>query len=225
MLTPCTPLPPLSFGCQTLPARPGRRALPAARCRPSATSGVGQRRWGAPGWGLPGGGLPAGELCSSPPFCPLLSLSISFFPSPFFSPSLSLSHSSFPLPPPPQEPESSEASQLRLVADRIPEVPFGLSTSPEVLSHYGVAPNTVTLFRTVRGLRVRHIAGGSRPWHRRCRSRRAASSWLGKLPCEGLRLPKRGSGSRVLWPAGFGEGGPRAARSQRCRSEIGSSSE
>ncbi|NXX45856.1 ERP27 protein, partial [Tricholaema leucomelas] len=48
-----------------------------------------------------------------------------------------------------QEPESSEASKFRLVAGRIPEVPFGLSTSPEVLSHYGVAANTVTLFRTV----------------------------------------------------------------------------
>ncbi|NXR13700.1 ERP27 protein, partial [Semnornis frantzii] len=48
-----------------------------------------------------------------------------------------------------QEPQSSEASQFRLVAGRIPEVPFGLSTSPEVLSHYGVAANTVTLFRTV----------------------------------------------------------------------------
>ncbi|NXF92048.1 ERP27 protein, partial [Eubucco bourcierii] len=48
-----------------------------------------------------------------------------------------------------QEPQSSEASQFHLVAGRIPEVPFGLSTSPEVLSHYGVAANTVTLFRTV----------------------------------------------------------------------------
>ncbi|KAM6211013.1 endoplasmic reticulum resident protein 27 [Sarcoramphus papa] len=48
-----------------------------------------------------------------------------------------------------QEPESPEASQFRLAAGRIPEVPFGLSISPAVLSHYGVAANTVTLFRTV----------------------------------------------------------------------------
>ncbi|XP_029819289.1 endoplasmic reticulum resident protein 27 [Manacus vitellinus] len=51
------------------------------------------------------------------------------------------------LPLPPQEPESAEASQFRLTAGRIPEVPFGLSTSPAVLSHYGVSANTVTLFR------------------------------------------------------------------------------
>ncbi|KAJ7422784.1 Endoplasmic reticulum resident protein 27 [Pitangus sulphuratus] len=48
-----------------------------------------------------------------------------------------------------QEPESAEASHFRLAAGRIPEVPFGLSTSPAVLSHYGVSANTVTLFRRV----------------------------------------------------------------------------
>ncbi|XP_009569847.2 endoplasmic reticulum resident protein 27 [Cuculus canorus] len=48
-----------------------------------------------------------------------------------------------------QEPESSEASEFRLAAGRIPEVPFGLSSSSAVLSHYGVAANTVTLFRRV----------------------------------------------------------------------------
>ncbi|NXK00181.1 ERP27 protein, partial [Corythaixoides concolor] len=48
-----------------------------------------------------------------------------------------------------QEPESPEASRFRLVAGRIPEVPFGLSTSPAVLSHYGVAASTVTVFRRV----------------------------------------------------------------------------
>ncbi|NWX11995.1 ERP27 protein, partial [Aegotheles bennettii] len=48
-----------------------------------------------------------------------------------------------------QEPESPGASQFRQAAARIPEVPFGLSTSPAVLSHYGVAANTVTLFRRV----------------------------------------------------------------------------
>ncbi|KAM6301952.1 endoplasmic reticulum resident protein 27 [Podargus strigoides] len=48
-----------------------------------------------------------------------------------------------------QEPESPEASQFRLAAGRVPDVPFGLSTSPAVLSHHGVAANTVTLFRRV----------------------------------------------------------------------------
>ncbi|KAM6093481.1 endoplasmic reticulum resident protein 27 [Chlamydotis macqueenii] len=48
-----------------------------------------------------------------------------------------------------QEPESPDASQFRLAASRIPEVPFGLSTSATLLSHYGVAANTVTLFRRV----------------------------------------------------------------------------
>ncbi|NXI44374.1 ERP27 protein, partial [Galbula dea] len=48
-----------------------------------------------------------------------------------------------------QEPESPEASQFRLAASRIPEVAFGLSTSPTVLSHYSVVANTVTLFRRV----------------------------------------------------------------------------
>ncbi|KAM6320692.1 endoplasmic reticulum resident protein 27 [Aegotheles albertisi] len=48
-----------------------------------------------------------------------------------------------------QESESRGASQFRQAAARIPEVPFGLSSSPAVLSHYGVAANTVTLFRRV----------------------------------------------------------------------------
>ncbi|NWR63661.1 ERP27 protein, partial [Bucorvus abyssinicus] len=48
-----------------------------------------------------------------------------------------------------QEPESPEATQFRLAAGRVPEVPFGLSTSAAVLSHYGVAANTITLFRRV----------------------------------------------------------------------------
>ncbi|KAK1189438.1 ERP27 protein, partial [Pygoscelis papua] len=48
-----------------------------------------------------------------------------------------------------QDPESPEASQFRLAAGRIAEVSFGLSTSPAVLTHYGVAANTVTLFRRV----------------------------------------------------------------------------
>ncbi|NXJ78727.1 ERP27 protein, partial [Trogon melanurus] len=48
-----------------------------------------------------------------------------------------------------QESESPEASRFRLAAGRIPEVPFGLSTSAAVLSHYGVAANIVRLFRRV----------------------------------------------------------------------------
>ncbi|NXG19767.1 ERP27 protein, partial [Grallaria varia] len=48
-----------------------------------------------------------------------------------------------------QEPQSTEASQFRLAAGRIPEVPFGISASPAVLSHYGVSANTVTLFRRI----------------------------------------------------------------------------
>ncbi|NXT38738.1 ERP27 protein, partial [Pelecanoides urinatrix] len=48
-----------------------------------------------------------------------------------------------------QEPESPAASRFRLAAGRIPEVPFGISTGPAVLSHYGVAANTVRLFRRV----------------------------------------------------------------------------
>ncbi|NXW53026.1 ERP27 protein, partial [Eurystomus gularis] len=56
-------------------------------------------------------------------------------------------HVAVPLPA--QEPQSPEASQFRLLAGRIPEVPFGLSTSPAVRSRYGVAANTVTLFRRI----------------------------------------------------------------------------
>ncbi|NXH20011.1 ERP27 protein, partial [Bucco capensis] len=48
-----------------------------------------------------------------------------------------------------QEPESPEASQFRLAASRIPEVAFGLSSSPAVLSQYDVAANTIRLFRRV----------------------------------------------------------------------------
>ncbi|NWI67556.1 ERP27 protein, partial [Todus mexicanus] len=44
-----------------------------------------------------------------------------------------------------QEPESPEASQFRRAAGQVPEVPFGLSSSPAVLAHYGAAANTVTL--------------------------------------------------------------------------------
>eukprot|EP00075_Anas_platyrhynchos_P021872 XP_027311125.1 endoplasmic reticulum resident protein 27 [Anas platyrhynchos] len=47
----------------------------------------------------------------------------------------------------PQEPQGDAAAQLRLVAGRIPEVPFGISSSPAVLEHFGVSASTVTLFR------------------------------------------------------------------------------
>ncbi|NXR80995.1 ERP27 protein, partial [Pycnonotus jocosus] len=48
-----------------------------------------------------------------------------------------------------QDPQSPEAEQFRLAAGQIPEVPFGLSSSAAVLSHYGASTNTVTLFRRV----------------------------------------------------------------------------
>ncbi|KAM4901950.1 endoplasmic reticulum resident protein 27 [Sylvia borin] len=48
-----------------------------------------------------------------------------------------------------QDPQSPEADQFRLAAARIPEVPFGLSSSSAVLSHYGASANTVALFRRV----------------------------------------------------------------------------
>ncbi|XP_072779393.1 endoplasmic reticulum resident protein 27 isoform X2 [Taeniopygia guttata] len=48
-----------------------------------------------------------------------------------------------------QDPQSPEAEQFRLAAGQLPEVPFGLSSSAAVLSHYGAAENTVALFRTV----------------------------------------------------------------------------
>ncbi|NXA66543.1 ERP27 protein, partial [Mohoua ochrocephala] len=48
-----------------------------------------------------------------------------------------------------QDPQSPEAEQFRLAAGQIPEVPFGLSSSAAVLSHYGASANTVALFRRV----------------------------------------------------------------------------
>ncbi|XP_032915096.2 endoplasmic reticulum resident protein 27-like [Catharus ustulatus] len=47
------------------------------------------------------------------------------------------------------DPQSPEAEQFGLTAGQVPEVPFGLSSSAAVLSHYGVSANTVALFRTV----------------------------------------------------------------------------
>ncbi|KAF4793825.1 Endoplasmic reticulum resident protein 27 [Turdus rufiventris] len=48
-----------------------------------------------------------------------------------------------------QDPQSPEAEQFVLAAGQVPEVPFGLSSSAAVLSHYGVSANTLALFRTV----------------------------------------------------------------------------
>ncbi|NXI19824.1 ERP27 protein, partial [Irena cyanogastra] len=48
-----------------------------------------------------------------------------------------------------QDPQSPEAEQFRRAAGQIPEVPFGLSSSAAVLSHYGASENTVVLFRRV----------------------------------------------------------------------------
>lgn len=100
-----------------------------------------------------------------------------------------------PFPLPPQELESPEVSQFRLAANRTPEVPFGLSSNPAVLSHYGVAANTVTLFRRVRGPSG---VGWGHP--RRCCGRRTRGATRGgprlapdlfptgetTVPCKGL---------------------------------------
>ncbi|NWX26333.1 ERP27 protein, partial [Notiomystis cincta] len=48
-----------------------------------------------------------------------------------------------------QDPQSPEADQFRQAAEQTPEVPFGLSSSAAVLSHYGASANTVALFRRV----------------------------------------------------------------------------
>ncbi|NWY25423.1 ERP27 protein, partial [Pheucticus melanocephalus] len=48
-----------------------------------------------------------------------------------------------------QDPQSPGAEQFRRAAGQVAEVPFGLSSSAAVLSHYGAAENTVVLFRTV----------------------------------------------------------------------------
>ncbi|NXU78196.1 ERP27 protein, partial [Oreotrochilus melanogaster] len=45
--------------------------------------------------------------------------------------------------------QPAHPERKRSDASFLQEVAFGLSTSPAVLSHYGVAPNTVTLFRRV----------------------------------------------------------------------------
>ncbi|KGL76063.1 Endoplasmic reticulum resident protein 27, partial [Tinamus guttatus] len=50
-----------------------------------------------------------------------------------------------------QDLESAEVSEFRQAADVIPEVPFGLSTSPSSWSHYNTTAGTLVLFRRVYG--------------------------------------------------------------------------
>ncbi|KAM8820061.1 endoplasmic reticulum resident protein 27 [Eudromia elegans] len=47
-----------------------------------------------------------------------------------------------------QDLESPEVSEFRQAADAVPEVPFGLSTSPSACSQYNTTAGTVVLFRT-----------------------------------------------------------------------------
>lgn len=103
----------------------------------------------------------------------------------------------FTLPPnlPPQEPESPEATQFRLAAGGIPEVPFGLGTSPAVLSRYGVATNTVTLFRRVRG------SAGVGGTHGAAAA--GVAGGHGQLPCRGNTMPCKKAVSAKLRPFWF----------------------
>ncbi|KAM7182491.1 endoplasmic reticulum resident protein 27 [Macrochelys suwanniensis] len=48
-----------------------------------------------------------------------------------------------------QELERPEVSNFHIVIGKIQEVPFGLSTNPEVLSHYNITSNTISIFRMV----------------------------------------------------------------------------
>nr|XP_006125982.2 endoplasmic reticulum resident protein 27 [Pelodiscus sinensis] len=48
-----------------------------------------------------------------------------------------------------QELERPEVSNFHVVAENIQEVQFGLSTNPEVLSHYNITSNTISIFRLV----------------------------------------------------------------------------
>ncbi|CAM2098116.1 unnamed protein product [Caretta caretta] len=45
--------------------------------------------------------------------------------------------------------ERPEVSNFHTVVGKIQEVPFGLSTNPEVLSHYNITSNTISIFRMV----------------------------------------------------------------------------
>ncbi|XP_032640532.1 endoplasmic reticulum resident protein 27 [Chelonoidis abingdonii] len=48
-----------------------------------------------------------------------------------------------------QDLERPEVSNFHIVAGKIQEVPFGLSTNPEVLSHYNITSNTISIFHMV----------------------------------------------------------------------------
>uniref|UniRef100_A0A7M4DYE7 Endoplasmic reticulum resident protein 27 n=1 Tax=Crocodylus porosus TaxID=8502 RepID=A0A7M4DYE7_CROPO len=48
-----------------------------------------------------------------------------------------------------QEPEKPEVLEFSSLVGKIRDVPFGLSTSPEVLSHYNITINTISIFRRV----------------------------------------------------------------------------
>ncbi|XP_067415060.1 endoplasmic reticulum resident protein 27 [Emydura macquarii macquarii] len=48
-----------------------------------------------------------------------------------------------------QELEKPEVSNFHVVVGKIQDVPFGLSTNPEVLSHYNITINTISIFRMV----------------------------------------------------------------------------
>lgn len=48
-----------------------------------------------------------------------------------------------------QDPEKPEVLEFHSLVGKIRDVPFGLSTSPEVLSHYNITINTVSIFRRV----------------------------------------------------------------------------
>ncbi|XP_006024291.1 endoplasmic reticulum resident protein 27 isoform X1 [Alligator sinensis] len=48
-----------------------------------------------------------------------------------------------------QEPEKPEVLEFHSLVGKIRDVPFGLSTSPEVLSHYNITINTISIFRRV----------------------------------------------------------------------------
>lgn len=121
-----------------------------------------------------------------------------------------------PAPLPPQEPESPEATQFRLAAGRVPEVPFGLSTSAAVLSHYGVAANTITLFRRVRGSAAWGGVGGTGTEEPgsyaevAAAAPRAAPSRENTLPCKELCVQNSGSVLGMPLPAGCGGRGSKA---------------
>lgn len=99
----------------------------------------------------------------------------------------------------PQDPQSPGAEQFRRAAGQIAEVPFGLSSSAAVLSHYGAAENTVVLFRTVRGTATGPGASRAAP------SRDALPGKKLHLRHKGLVLAPRlsGVGERGSWTTAY----------------------